>query len=261
MTTVAAALAKFESYIGKDRKELPWLKELHAPNMLDCAAGYSWIVGLHPLEISCGKLADIMKHNKTWTTVGLPKAGDAVIFHWNAANKNETDHVGMVKKAKWTDKTKKHFIVYYVSADSTQPVPGKVSYNSNGVHSDYVTGWGQPKKFDAPVVAPKPVVEPAPVVETPVAAPVSPVETTKPVVAPVTPVAPVEAPKPVVEAPKPALVEGVDYVVAVAGDSYWAIAAKHLKHANVFGINNEMHRLQALNHNAAIKVGSHVKLK
>jgi LysM repeat protein len=154
--TVKGILATFESYVGKPRTELPWLKgRIH---MLDCAAAVSHILGL-PDMIGCSQLKKYLEHKGTWTTKGTPKPGDIVIFDWTG-KKTETDHTGIVIKA---DAHK----VYYVSADSTMPIPGKVSINSNGVGYSLVTGWGTPVAYaDVAPVAPTkpaaPVVEPTP---------------------------------------------------------------------------------------------------
>jgi hypothetical protein len=135
--TAQQAISNFKKFIGVSRNKLPWLAG--RVNMLDCAAGYSYIAHLKPEQISCNEIRKICKTNKTWRTSDngktLPKPGDGVIFDWSG-HQTGTDHIGMVITA---DKTG----VTYVSADSGSHQ--LVTVNHVGWH--YVTGWGTPVKF------------------------------------------------------------------------------------------------------------------
>ena len=150
--TVPNAIKTFKSFIGKPRVKLPLLSGRQY--MYDCAAAYSYIVGIHPTVNTCHELKAICVKNKTWTTdLAQVKPGHAVIFDWeNGAGlgKNtNTDHVGMVISVN-KDKT-----VTYVSADSTRPTPGLVTVNT--IATKWITGFGVPQAFGAvgaPVVHP-----------------------------------------------------------------------------------------------------------
>lgn len=125
-------IAQFQSYIGKPRTALPWLKP-YPPNILDCAIGFSYIAGLKPVQINCNGIKALCVANKTWRTTGLPVAGQAVIFDWSG-RKKAGDHVGMVISANPRNVT-------YVSADSG---PHKL-VTITTVPYNLVTGWGSPK--------------------------------------------------------------------------------------------------------------------
>jgi len=137
--TAQQAISNFKKFIAVPRKKLPWLAG--RVNMLDCAAGYSYIAHLKPEQISCNEIRKICKANKTWHAADngktLPKAGDAVIFDWSGSQTG-TDHVGMVITA---DKTG----VTHISADSNADQLVHV----NHVSWHYVTGFGSPVKFAA----------------------------------------------------------------------------------------------------------------
>jgi hypothetical protein len=135
--TAQQAISNFKKFIAVPRHKLPWLNG--RVNMLDCAAGYSYITHLIPEQISCNELRRIMINNKTWHRVNdtkhMPQPGDAIIFDWSGAQLG-TDHVGMVIAV---DKTG----VTHISADSNSDQ--LVHVNHVGWH--YVTGWGQPTKL------------------------------------------------------------------------------------------------------------------
>ena len=131
---IETAIYRLKTFIGKTRKELqqtaPWLNG--RPNMLDCAAGYSWATKGKDI-ISCHTLVDLMKQNKTWQAYKpgiIPVRGQAVIFDWNEEH-TDTAHVGIVTKA---DNNR----VTYISADSGE----HQIVNVNNVGYAYVTGYG-----------------------------------------------------------------------------------------------------------------------
>ena len=131
---IESAIYRLKMFIGKTRKELqqtaPWLKG--RPNMLDCAAGYSWATKGKDV-ISCHVLVDAMKANKTWQPYKpglIPVRGQAVIFDWNAEH-TDTAHVGIVTRADLNRVT-------YISADSGE----HQIVNVNSVGYPYVTGFG-----------------------------------------------------------------------------------------------------------------------
>ena len=131
---IETAIYRLKMYIGKTRHELqetaPWLKG--RPNMLDCAAGYSWATKGKD-TISCHTLVEQMKQNKTWQpykTGHTPVRGQAVIFDWNGEH-TDTAHIGIVTQA-----NKEH--VTYISADSGE----HQIVNVNTVGYTLVTGWG-----------------------------------------------------------------------------------------------------------------------
>jgi len=131
---IETAIYRLKMYIGKTRKELqanaPWLKG--RPNMLDCAAGYSWATKGKDI-ISCHVLVDLMKQNKTWQPYKpglIPVRGQAVIFDWNEQH-TDTAHVGIVTRA---DQNR----VTYISADSGE----HQIVNVNSVGYPYITGFG-----------------------------------------------------------------------------------------------------------------------
>ena len=157
--TKSEALDLFRSFIMKERKDLPWLK--NRLGMLDCAAAVSYITERKPEIISCGAFVAQLKKEKAWHTLkdGLPKQGQLVFFDWSGheGNTGNHDHVGIVLNAA-------HDHVEYISADSTKPVPGLVTINKHvGWH--WVSGYA-----DVNYAKPAPAATPAATTSKPVAA-------------------------------------------------------------------------------------------
>lgn len=186
MSTRSEAMARMRSYVGKARSAYPWLKG--RPKLGDCAAGYSWTAtGKTQKIIWVSELVKLMKKNGTWRK-GKPKPGDAVIYDWNGDG--GCDHVAMFHSV-----NKAGLWVAYGANQGKSHLVTKLQ-TGKGV----ILGWGTPFAYAEPVapVAIPPVVEAEPVhVETdmplapehyeqPETAPVTPVESTKPVEAPVT---------------------------------------------------------------------------
>jgi LysM repeat protein len=219
--TAHEAVVLFKTFIGKPRTTLPWLK--NRVHMLDCAAGYSWISGLKPEQISCSRIKAICEKNGTYARSGIPQIGDAVFFDWKG-NKVETDHVGMVVSATKTSVT-------YVSADSGDHQ--LVTVNTIGYK--WITGWGKPVTWRTATVAP--------------AAPVSPV-------APVTPSVPVKPAAPAVK-PVTVVVQPGDSYWAIATRT---LGVKNTP-LNALRINKETKRIQALNANKALKPNDTVRVR
>jgi len=172
MKNLQSVLHDFNGFAGKPRTDLPWLNGTTKgfPNRVtgfyDCALAVSYFTGITPQIVSCGVLMDYLKKLGTWKTTGQPNKGDVVIFGWSG-NKQDHDHTGLVL---WVKPNGNDWNVTYVSADSTQnpPPPGLVTVNT--VSSKYVTGWGDPKVWDAATVA-APVTAPNHEAVIPVATP------------------------------------------------------------------------------------------
>jgi hypothetical protein len=153
--TAQQAIAKFKTFLGKPREDLPWLngKTPGFPNRVkgfyDCALGYSFIAGIHPAQVSCHAIRDLCLANKTWhTDLKDVQPGDAVIFDWESkkglGKNTNTDHIGMVISVDLKAKT-----VTYISADTGKVIPGIVTLNTIGTL--WITGFGRPVKFVPPV--------------------------------------------------------------------------------------------------------------
>ena len=128
-------LKKLAQYAHKPRKILPWLKG--RPYLSDCAAAVSWVLNIQQPAgiISCGELMQYFINRKQWHTTGTPLPGDVVIFDWSGKRKGH-DHTGIVISAD-------NKLVHYTSADSTNPVPGFVTYGQAQPYK-YITGYGRP---------------------------------------------------------------------------------------------------------------------
>jgi CHAP domain len=220
--TADEAIALFKTFIGKPRTSLPWLKG--RVNMLDCAAGYSWISGLKPEQISCSKLKAIMVKNGTWKTTGIPEKGDAVLFDWSG-NKTGTDHVGIVISAN------KNAVVY-ISADSGK---NQLVTINPGIGYKWISGFGKPIAF-RPTVNPN-VIPLVPVAETVHPAPKKPV-------------------KPAVYMASVVVLPGDSYW-KIAARSLGV--ANNL--INAAKIQKETKRIQALNNNKPINPGDKVRIR
>jgi LysM repeat protein len=219
-----AAIAKFKTFLGKPRTELPWLGASRIQHFYDCAAGVSYILGIKPEIVSCHVLRDYCIKNGTWTTdLHKVKRGMIVIFDWESkkglGHNTNTDHVGIVESVDVV-----HGIVRYISADSGKVIPGVVTENP-GISTLWITGFGEPVALDAPTPA-----DPAPI-------------------------------HPIQQAthntPAPAPTNRITYTVK-AGDSYWAIAQAH----NSLGgdVVTLTKKLQTLNANKALHPGDVIYL-
>jgi CHAP domain len=156
--TAQQAIKNFTSYVGKPRSAYPWLA--HRPNLYDCAAAVSYITGLahagHDM-VWVHEIKDRMVKNKTWTTKGIPKPGDIIVFDWSG-KKTGADHTGMVISAD------AHHIKY-VSADSTPKPPRPVTINP-AIGYGAVTGWGRVVEYAKPIIPAKPAGAVAPTTST-----------------------------------------------------------------------------------------------
>jgi hypothetical protein len=148
--TVEQTLALFKTFVMEDRKDLPWLKGRQG--MLDCAAAVSYITERKPEIISCTAYVNKLKTEKRWQTrYRIPVPGNLVFFDWTGHEftTGNVDHVGIVVSAT-------HDKVSYISADSTQPLPGKVTINP-GVGYHWIAGFGT---VDYATTPPKTTKEP-----------------------------------------------------------------------------------------------------
>jgi hypothetical protein len=134
MKTINQVITEFQKYEGISRKRLPWLKG--RTDMLDCAAGVSYILGVKPEIISCRVFKEAMIQKKVWKTTGIPKKGDLVIFDWTSGRKKDTAHIGIVIIANKN-------VVKYISADSGD----HMLVTENTVGYNYVTGFGSYYKY------------------------------------------------------------------------------------------------------------------
>ena len=118
--TLQQAIDTYKKYVGLTRAQLqksaPWLKG--RPNMLDCAAAFSYVSGTKPEIISCGTWVQHFKNQHVWHTTGLPKRGDVLIFSWDGLGMRDDggshDHIGLCVE----DVDAKKKTVSYLSADS-----------------------------------------------------------------------------------------------------------------------------------------------
>jgi hypothetical protein len=149
-----SAIHHFQSWLGKDRTELPWLNGTVKgfPNRVhgfyDCALGFSYISGLRPVQVSCTAVKHLAQANGVWN-LDIKKAlpGDAVLFDWESGKwigKNtNTDHIGMVVSVDVKKNT-----VTYVSADTGKVIPGIVTLNT--VSLKWVAGFARLVQFADP---------------------------------------------------------------------------------------------------------------
>lgn len=153
------AITLFKTYLNKPRTALPWLKK--RPNLYDCAAGYTWIVGQakrHPNLVWVHELKDRAVKNGTYVSAKnakgkMPKPGDAIFYDWSG-KQADTDHVAMCIKSK----RGRNGYINAIGAD--QGHRRLVTYLNEPKGAFHViSGWGTPFKFDpetTPAETPQP---------------------------------------------------------------------------------------------------------
>ena len=185
---------------------------------------------------SCRAGVAFFRKKKAWFAARDAQPGDHVFFDWEL--NGDPDHVGLVVR---NDPKKKVLYTYEGNTSS-----GNGGSQSNGEGAYYrkrpyhlVFGIGRPAYAKtAPAKAPVVPAAPAPV-EPPKAAPAP------------------KAPAPKAPAPKAPTKLSKVYVVK-AGDSYWAIAEKHLPKGLTVAAYTK--QLQRLNRSKALHPGDRIKL-
>lgn len=249
MTTPAQVIATAKSFAAKGYKEAKaddtlfgkWYGMNHSAW---CAMFVSYCFGQNDASnlvaastpkgfASCHAATEWFKKNKSFFHALEAKPGDVVFMAFDG-DLSDADHVGIVV----SNDTKKK-ILHTIEGNTTDPKKAGSQAQGDGVYEkarpySLIVGIGRPKW---------PVTGAPAAVETPKAAPA-------PVAAPAKVAAPKAAP-----APAPA---GKTYTV-VAGDSYWAIAAKNP--INGMATSEVTKIFQKLNGNKPLHPGDKIIIK